>query len=149
MIASFTGQNGFLSNFFFSRVTVHGVEGPTAEHVFQALKTFDEDERRRVLECQTPGEAKRMGRRVTLNPDWDNVKIDVMRSVVRAKFTQNVELGHRLIRTKDIPLIEGNNWGDTHWGMVWDDNAVRWVGHNHLGRILMEVRSELRNLRIT
>ena len=147
MITSFTDQNGFLSNFFFCRVKVHDIEAVTAEHAFQALKTLDNSERHQVLECSTPGQAKRMGQRITLRPDWEDIKIDVMRSVVRAKFTQNLELAAQLIRTKDVPLIEGNNWGDQFWGMTFNQHTQSWEGENHLGKILMQVRQELQSIR--
>ena len=40
--------------------------------------------------------------------------------------------------TRDRVLIEGNDWGDTFWGMTDGE------GENHLGKILMRVRAELR-----
>ena len=57
----------------------------------------------------------------------------------RAKFTQNEDLKWRLIATGDAYLEEGNTWHDTCWGV----DAKTGVGENHLGKILMKVRSEL------
>ena len=67
------------------------------------------------------------------------MKIDIMRQVLKSKFTQNPELKAKLIATGDAELIEGNNWNDRFWGVC------RGVGQNHLGKLLMEVRAELVN----
>ena len=63
-----------------------------------------------------------------------------MLQIVRAKFAQNPDLAARLLRTGDRKLIEGNTWHDVFWGM--DLNTGQ--GENHLGRILMQVREEMR-----
>lgn len=77
---------------------------------------------------------------VKLRPDWEDVKEQVMEDIVRAKFTQNQYLGDWLLNTGDAELIEGNNWGDTTWGV--DIRTKK--GKNLLGKILMKVRAELK-----
>ncbi len=86
-------------------------------------------------------DAKRLGRHVELRPDWEDVKIAIMEEIVRTKFTQNEDLKAMLLATGDLVLEEGNAWGDTFWGV----DAKTREGQNHLGRILMRVREELRN----
>ena len=86
-------------------------------------------------------EAKRKGRHVQLRPDWEDVKLSIMEEVVRAKFTQNEDLKALLLATGDSVLEEGNTWHDIFWGV---DARTR-KGENHLGRILMQVREELRS----
>ena len=83
------------------------------------------------------GQAKRLGRRVELRSDWETVKIEIMRQVLKSKFTHNPELREKLIATGNTELIEGNNWNDRFWGVC------RGVGKNHLGKLLMEIRAEL------
>jgi ribA/ribD-fused uncharacterized protein len=107
---------------------------PSVEHAYQAAKTLDDSQRERIGRCLKAGEAKRMGRLVTMREDWDEVKIDVMRSLVEQKFTRHENLGNRLLDTGDQHLEEGNTWGDTFWG------TCNGKGENHLGKILMEVR---------
>ena len=85
-------------------------------------------------------EAKRLGRHVQLRPNWENVKLPIMEDIVRAKFTQNEDLKELLLATGDLVLEEGNTWHDTFWGV----DAKTREGTNHLGRILMRVRQELR-----
>lgn len=127
----------FLSNFYPSQITYDGEVYATVEHAYQAAKTLNPDERKKVRDCRTPGQAKRMGRKVTLRQDWETIKIDVMGWLVREKF-RDPELIKELLETGDHELIEGNTWGDKTWGQV--DG----VGHNYLGRILMAIRTDLK-----
>lgn len=135
-IESFQGQYRWLSNFWPAEVEFEGITFPTVEHAYQAAKTQDERERRAIAALPTPGQAKRMGKKVRLRSDWEDVKVEVMTQLVRAKF-EDPDLMYKLAQTKDAYLIEGNTWGDTFWGVC------RGKGKNHLGQILMKVRSEI------
>ncbi len=137
-IDSFTGDNFFLSNFYNSQVKYNGVTYRTSEHAFQAEKTMDPASRRRIRKAEKPGLAKRLGKLVPMRDDWENIKYNVMLEIVRAKFAQHPDLAQKLLATGSATLIEGNNWGDKIWG------AVDGVGKNWLGKILMQVRDELR-----
>ena len=75
-----------------------------------------------------------------LRADWEDVKLSIMEDIVRAKFTQNEDLKQLLLATGDLVLEEGNTWHDTFWGV----DVKTQEGENHLGRILMRVRQELR-----
>lgn len=66
------------------------------------------------------------------------MKLRVMELLLRQKF-QIPELGAKLLSTGSAELVEGNHWGDTFWGVY------NKVGHNHLGKLLMKIRSELQN----
>ncbi|CAA2367810.1 Uncharacterized domain COG3236 / GTPcyclohydrolase II [Xylella phage Bacata] len=136
-IGSFTGPHRFLSNFWSVAIAFEGHSYRTVEHAFQAAKTFDEDERRRIRNEPDAGGAKRRGKTVTLREDWEEVKEDVMRNLLRQKFGTE-PLKSKLLKTGKSKLVEGNWWGDTYWG-VCDGK-----GKNRLGEILMEVREELR-----
>ena len=65
------------------------------------------------------------------------MRIDIMTALVTQKFNRHIDLRKKLLATGDEELIEGNWWGDTFWGVC------RGKGDNHLGKILMEVRSKL------
>lgn len=132
-----TDRFRFLSNFYLCTVTFQGRDYPSSEHAFQAAKTYDLSSKEMIRRATSPGDAKRMGRRARLRKDWEAVKIDVMRDVVRAKFS-NPELGDRLLDTGDAELVEDAPWGDTFWG-VTNGKGLNW-----LGKILMEVREELK-----
>ena len=89
MIDLFIGKYEYLSNFYYKPFVYDGVKYTTVEHAFQSLKTLDPEERKAVLECNTPGKAKRMGRKVHMRSDWENIKIQLMHDLVYAKFSQN------------------------------------------------------------
>jgi len=137
-IVSFRGEFGFLSNFHPCKVMLSGTDYPSVEHAFQAGKTRSPTERLKILNAPTPGEARRLGQEVDLRPDWEDVKIVLMKFLVRKKFNRDPVLAQQLLDTGDAELIEGNHWKDRFWGVY------RGKGRNHLGKILMEVRAELR-----
>lgn len=139
-VSAFTGKNRYLSNFW--PVAVEGPGGflyPTVEHAYQASKTCHPQEWAAILKMPTPGMAKRAGRKVTLREDWDTIKLERMESLLRQKFAIGTELAERLYYT-DGEIAEGNYWHDTYWGV----SAHTGEGFNHLGRILMKIRDELR-----
>lgn len=131
------GKNGFLSNFCQSLIWFGGIQYPTVEHAFQGSKTLDWDAREKIALLKTPAEAKQVGRTVTLRPDWEQMKLDVMYKLLQLKF--GIPLYKQLLlATGDDYLEETNTWGDTYWGVC------NGVGENHLGKLLMRVRDELR-----
>ena len=138
-IRSFRDEYRFLSNFWDAPVTCNGLTHQSNEAAFQAQKCMTEEEKMQFTTLLA-NEAKRLGRCVQLRPDWENVKLSIMEEIVRAKFTQNEDLKQRLLATGDEVLEEGNTWHDTFWGV----DAKTRVGENHLGRILIRVRQELR-----
>lgn len=137
-ISLFRGVYGFLSNMSTAVFEWDGRCYRNSEAAFQSAKSLDPMERDQF--CNLTGVvAKRAGRKISLRSDWETVKVDIMRDVVRAKFSQNPDLLKKLLDTGDAELVEGNSWHDTFWGV---DQATG-EGENHLGRILMEIRSEL------
>lgn len=70
--------------------------------------------------------------------DWDLVKADIMRQILRAKVKQHEYVRRKLIETGDRELIE-NSWRDSVWG--WGPDRK---GQNLLGKLWMEIRAELR-----
>lgn len=146
LISSFDGEYDFLSNFWSAPFDCGGRVVPTAEHAFQAQKAQrgDTHVKELVLSATTPAHAKRLGRRVKLRPDWDEVKVGVMRRILAFKFARGSALAGRLVATFPAHLIEGNTWGDTFWGCVHPTPGSNlWAGANNLGILLMERRAEL------
>jgi ribA/ribD-fused uncharacterized protein len=139
-IQTFSGEYRFLSNFWPAVVEYEGITYPSVEHTYQSAKTLEMAERRRIAAIVEPGDAKRAGRALpNQRADWEQVKLRVMEECVRYKFTQHADLREKLLATGDAELIEGNTWGDRFWG-VCDGQ-----GENHLGKILMKVRADLRS----
>jgi ribA/ribD-fused uncharacterized protein len=137
-VAEFQGEYRFLSNFWPATIDFEGITYPSVEHAYQAAKTLDPNQRRRIAALSTPADAKREGRALALRDDWEQAKFDVMERCVREKFTRHADLKARLLATGDATLEEGNTWGDRVWGVYQGQ------GDNRLGKILMTVRQELR-----
>lgn len=138
-IDHFRGEYAFLSNFWEVPVTYKGLTYGSNEAAFQAQKCMTEEEKMEFIQLR-PSASKKLGRRVKLRPDWEEVKVGLMEEIVRAKFTQNEELKALLLATGEAYLEEGNTWHDTCWGV----DAKTGEGQNHLGKILMKVRGELK-----
>jgi hypothetical protein len=138
VINEFSGEYRWLSNFWACKVSHDGILYSSVEHAFQAAKTLDFAKRWEISQLEKPGEAKRAGRQVVLRPDWEQIKDRVMMELVLHKFAFNADLKHKLLATGNIPLVEGNTWNDTYWGICLGK------GENKLGRILMAVRDRLR-----
>jgi len=137
-ILEFHGEHWWLSNFSDSKVNYEGVEYPTVEHAYQAAKTLDVEDREKIRTSGPPAKAKKLGRKVVIRADWESIKFDVMESLLRQKFAAGTELAQKLIGTGDGLLVEGNYWNDFVWGVC------NGVGQNHLGRLLMEIRNDLK-----
>ena len=131
---------GEFSNFAAFPVRLKGVDWPTTEHYFQAQKFPGTKHEEEVRRADSPTTAARIGRDRSrpIRPDWEAVKDDVMREAVRAKFRQHPSLRSLLLSTGQAYLIEHTR-NDAYWGDGGDG-----TGKNMLGRILMEVREELR-----
>lgn len=157
MIDSFLNYYYFLSNFYpwkFSYPTHsskggvwlndnwHAKEYKSLEHAYQSYKTENLDEQEYIRNLDTPTKTKRYGRIVRVRDDWESIKYELMLDLVRAKF-EDVELAKQLIDTDNETLVEGNYWHDNVWGNCTCVKCVDVEGKNWLGKILMQVRSEL------
>lgn len=136
-INRFDKEYAFLSNFYAVPITFCDYTFPTVENAFQAAKCRNIEDMEQFVHM-TPGQAKRAGRRVKLIDGWDQKRIEIMTYLVTQKFTQHPELKAKLLATGNVELIEGNTWHDHFWGVC------NGRGENHLGRILMMIRNNLK-----
>lgn len=137
MITSFQGEFAFLSNFAAVDVNYDGMTYDTVEAAYQAAKTTDIMARQRIRLAETPNQAKKLGRAVTLRTDWESIKVAVMTELLWDKFTQE-PFRSLLLSTQDETLIEGNTWNDRFWGAT--EYSGMWLGNNMLGKLLMQTR---------
>lgn len=147
MIKEFKRNNGFLSNFHECLIKFEGMFYSSAEAAYQASKTLDFDIRDDFT-YMTSKEAKEKAKNLRVRNDWDDVKVDNMRKILMDKFTRHKNLRNELVKTKDQILIEGNNWHDNFWGDCFCKKCKDIKGKNMLGKLLMEVREEVKDKRI-
>ena len=136
-ITSFIGPYRFLSNFYPSPLVYQGLMFPTVEHAYQSAKTMDPWIRREFTLIRLPAAAKRYGSRIKVRTDWEDVKLSIMLELLMKKF-RDPRLAGLLLDTGHAELIEGNDWGDTFWGVC------KGKGTNHLGNQLMLIRTTIR-----
>lgn len=136
-IKSFKGGHFFLSNFYRRPVQYRGLLFGSTEAAYQAEKPISEVLRQEFISL-SPSESKKLGRKVTLRSDWEEIKDQVMEDILRCKFSQHEDLKQRLLATGEAYLIEGNDWEDTYWGVC------KGVGLNKLGKLLMKIRKEFK-----
>ena len=137
MIDMFMGQYRWLSNFHEAPILYKGLVYLNNEGAYQAQKTTDPLEKATFIRL-SGSDARKKGQTVTCRSDWNDVRIEVMKTVTHAKYTQHLQLMMKLVDTGDHELIERNYWGDTFWGVC------NGVGENNLGKILMEERALLK-----
>lgn len=136
-------KNNYLSNFYPCNVKFDGVVYKSSEAAWQAQKTLDLEQRKKFCNCSA-SEAKKLGRRVKLRSDWEDIKYKLMVDVCYAKFSQNKELEDKLKSTGTELLIENTTgWHDNIWGNCECSKCTNKIGKNLLGKALMLVRFKL------
>ena len=140
----FRGDLDFLSNFYNNyphQFNWKGVSWCNAEAAYQWSKIDPERQPKlkKMFQYLDPSDAKQIGKIINLREDWEEVKVDIMKSIVTAKFTSNSTLGQKLKGTGKKQLIEWNWWNDVFWGK----SIKTGKGENILGKILMEIRDDI------
>ena len=133
---------GCFSNFAHYNFELDGKKWMTSEHYFQAQKFYGTEYEEIIRLLDNPMKAAEMGRNrdLPLREDWEQIKDNIMRKAVWAKFTQNIDIKDILISTGRETIIEKTT-NDYYWGCGKDGS-----GKNMLGIILMEVREKLLSL---
>lgn len=128
---------------------VNGIRIYSAEALYQACRFPHLPEvQRLILSESSPMTAKMKTRpyRKDSRPDWDRVRVRIMRWCLRVKLAQNWRrFGDLLLETGDMPIVEESR-KDGFWGAYPQDRQTL-VGMNVLGRLLMELREELKSER--
>lgn len=107
----------------------------SSEHLYQASKFLDNNIKEEILSASSPKEAFELSRKYAsfVRYDWESIKIQSMKYAIQQKF-KKYDMRLLLLGTEDAILVEDSPT-DPFWGLP----------QNNLGRLLMEVRSELRS----
>jgi N-glycosidase YbiA len=134
---------GCFSNFSWHSISLANTHWPTVEHYYQSRKFVDTEFAYLIPLIQsaaTPEAAAAIGRQPEHipHPQWCEQKCGVMYTAVQQKFLTHPELQVILLKTGTQEIVEDSPV-DYFWG-----GGADLSGANHLGRILMEIRAELR-----
>ena len=139
---------GDLSNMTFGfpmDVNGAGFQGP--EGLYQALKFPHNPGTQSLIASQRSGmEAKKTAYRdPDFRPDWEEVKVQAMRLTLAVKLAQHSgRFSEALEETGTLPIVERSS-RDPFWGAQPKGETL--VGANTLGKLLTELRDELRKCR--
>ncbi len=136
-IKLFKGDYTFLGNRFPCRFNWRGLAYGSAEAAFQSSKCTEESERKVFASCSADKAVQR-GKELVPYTGWEEDQLDIMESILQAKFGQNPSLMQKLVDTGNCVLLNGNNKHETYWGV----DLYSWEGENNLGKLLMKIREK-------
>ena len=131
-----------LSNFSSFTLYRRGIRFDTSEAAYHFEKFPDyPDIQEAIRTAESAHEAFKIAEKhkACRRKDWDEVKIPIMKEILLSKASQHEYVRRKLLETGNRELVE-DSWRDNYWG--WGPNKD---GKNMLGRLWMEVRSELRS----
>jgi ribA/ribD-fused uncharacterized protein len=138
---------GAFSNLYRRPMEFEGETFATAEHAYQAGKARKPAVKQWLMSAPSPALLAMAAHGLyywDIAPGWSTTKFDRMKRILRAKFTQHVDLKELLLSTGNARLIESATV-DNPVNRLWGE--VNGQGKNMLGLLLMEVRAELSSQR--
>jgi len=137
-IKGFQGKYRWASNMWPVEFVVNGIKFNSVENAYQACKFAGDEALVRKFATMPALSAKQAAKLYPIStPNFHDRKLSFMKTLLQKKFS-NPCLRQKLINTCDVYIEETNTWGDTYFGCCPEG-----VGENHLGKLLMELRSEL------
>lgn len=133
-----------LSNFSAFTLIWKGIRFDTSEAAYHFEKFETKEDlyklKEQILYAPSAHEAFKIAQKNKhlIRKDWDEVKVPIMKEILRAKVYQHEYVRKKLLETGDRELIE-DSWRDDFWG--WGKNQD---GKNILGKLWMEIREEIK-----
>lgn len=173
VIGRFDGEYRWLSNFYLCMIVYDNIMYNSVENFYQAMKASPTAimeimvrvgneyvpklvYTRKHMATIPPAQAKKIGNKITLPSNWNQIKVEVMRIGLIEKF-KIPELRAKLLATGNAYLEEGNTWHDNFWGVCSCNKCIvsrmqqtilvgkNLIKSNMLGKLLMEIRDKIRN----
>lgn len=143
VIDSFTGRYAFLSESYPASITYAGTVFPSVLHAFQASKTKDTARHAMILMIDDAHEVKKFSWEEKVQWQWLRKKLRLRLEMRRQQFEYGSEMAGKLLDTGDAKIVFLNRYLDRYWGATRRKNGP-YKGDNHDGKIVMQVRDELR-----
>jgi hypothetical protein len=128
------------SNFSSFKLRWKEYDWMTSEHAYHSEKFDDKKLLEELKNTRSAHEAMALAyaNRDSYRKDWDDIKLEVMKEILHTKVAQHPYVKKKLLESGNKKLVE-NSWRDDYWG--WGPNKD---GANHLGKLWMRVRDEVR-----
>lgn len=141
-IYGFQGRDRWLSNMWPVEFTINGVKFSSVENAYQASKLGGQKELIEQFAKMPALDSKKRIKGLDIStPNFHENKLKYMKMFLQKKF-EEPHLREKLLLTGDVYIEETNDWGDTFFGC-----CPQGVGQNYLGKLIMEIRSEIRKER--
>lgn len=147
---AYRGDSAFLSNFYPAPFSLDNHEFANVEQFFQYKKCLMMGEinmAAKILRTSRPLQAKTLGDKFKDSEEWMEERAKCMLNGTMAKYTQNVDLARKLLKTGDNGLYEATTDSFFGAGIGLGSNlwaTGKWKGNNAAGKICMNVRSFLK-----
>lgn len=149
----FYGNKDHFSNFYQTKFIVNGINFSCGEQFIMYNKAIlfnDIDIATQIINESDPVKIKKLGRKVKNFNDniWSKMREQIAYNGLYAKYKQNIILHDYIIETDMLKIVEASPI-DKIWGIglgIYDiqiEDKKNWKGSNILGKILMNVRSQL------
>jgi ribA/ribD-fused uncharacterized protein len=142
VINNFRGYHAWLSNMYNCDIEFMNHKFKSVENAYMFAKNPNNEEWLNKCLSMSPGDVKKASKLISIREDWDSVKLSIMYELLKQKFTQE-PFRTNLIETRNENIVEGNRWNDTFWGV--DIKNTPNVGENWLGRLIMDIRTKIKN----
>lgn len=139
MITKFRGDHFFLSNMFPCEINYNGNVFGSSEAAYMSRKNNSKSWLSTCINTKNPILVKTMSHSIYIIKKWPEIKLQVMSDILRIKFSIP-ELQAKLFETGDEEIYEGNTWNDRYWGV----DHLTLQGENHLGKLLMNIREQIK-----
>lgn len=142
MIDTFRNEHAFLSNMHECVFPWQGLDYPALENAYQAMKCINDADKIQFTQISPP-EAKKLGHKVAMRPDFDKFKYELMKNLLDVKFDEKLNpiLRQKLLETQPESLVEGNYWHDNYWGICSCNKCKGKIHFNYLGELLQRKRN--------
>ena len=151
-IITTSGKGSIISNFHMCEIDIFGMKHRSAEHAYQYVKAMRcEDVARANLikDCRTALDAKKIGKLIITNVEFEKQRETLMKEIIEAKAVQVSSFRDALKKShKSAKFVE--NTFDDFWGSGIDTHASihtdcgKWPGKNVFGTLVTELANKYR-----